>query len=117
MNDPARRRRRRRGRAKRIEAAIPRIDAHALERQPSPRDDVAPSPTERRLHRRADVHSAEQAALALQTWPARSRAAIRAGKRPAHEIDRRAVRTSCKDREDYDAGRFAEKLAAVRRAV
>ena len=66
---------------------------------------------------RADVQSAEQTALALQSLAsALTRRKPSLARGPLMKsID--ALFEELKVREDYDAGRFAEKLAAVRRAV
>lgn len=66
---------------------------------------------------RSDVHSAEQTALALQSLAASlTRRNPWLAKGPLmRSID--ALFEEIKSRDNYDAARFAEKLAAVRNAV
>jgi len=99
-----------------VEAALPRIDALTW----SDRDIRAMIETiasQRDFILRSDVHSAEQTALSLQ-----SLAAALTRRNPSlakgalmRSID--ALFDEVKVRDDYDAARFAEKLAAVRGAV
>ena len=99
-----------------IEAAIPRIDA-ATWSDAEVRAMIATIAADRDVLARADVQSAEQTALALQSLAsALTRRTPSLARGPLMKsID--ALFEELKAREDYDAGRFAEKLAAVRRAV
>jgi hypothetical protein len=99
-----------------IEAAIPRIDA-ATWSESDVRAMIAAVADNRDVLARADVHSAEQTALALQSLAsALTRRNPSLAKSPLmRSID--ALFEELKVRDDYDAARFAEKLAAVRGAV
>ncbi|HYU25012.1 MAG TPA: multiheme c-type cytochrome [Thermoanaerobaculia bacterium] len=99
-----------------VEAALPRIDS-ATWSDGEIRAMIAAIADDRDVLARADVQSAEQTALALQSLAsALTRRTPSLARGPLMKsID--ALFEELKAREDYDAGRFAEKLAAVRRAV
>ncbi|HEY6136145.1 MAG TPA: multiheme c-type cytochrome [Thermoanaerobaculia bacterium] len=99
-----------------VEAELPRIDAERWSER-EVRAMIRAVAGERDFVLRSDVNSAEQIALALQ-----SLAAALTRRRPSlakgplmKSID--ALFDELKVRDDYDAARFAEKLAAVRGAV
>jgi hypothetical protein len=95
-----------------IEAAMPRIDAAAWS-DSEIRAMIAAIADDRDVLARADVQSAEQTALALQSLAsALTRRTPSMARGPLMKsID--ALFEELKAREDYDPGRFAEKLAAV----
>jgi uncharacterized protein YlaI len=99
-----------------IAAAVPKIDA-ATWNDGDIRAMIATVADDRAFILRSDVHSAEQTALALQSLAtALTRRNPSLARSPLMKsID--ALFEELKVRDDYDAGRFAEKLAAVRKAV
>jgi hypothetical protein len=99
-----------------LEAEIPRIDAERWSER-EVRTMIRAVAGERDFVLRSDVHSAEQIALALQSLAAAlTRRTPSLAKGPLMKsID--ALFDELKVRDDYDAARFAEKLAAVRNAV
>jgi len=99
-----------------VEAALPRIDAERWN-ESDIRAMIAAIAGERDFVLRSDVHSAEQIALALQSLAsALTRRNPSLARGPLMKsID--ALFDELKVRDDYDAGRFAEKLAAVRGMV
>jgi len=99
-----------------VEAALPRIDALTWS-DAEVRAMIRTVADQRDFLARADVHSAEQTALALQSLAsALTRRNPSLARGPLmRAID--ALFEELKVRDDYDAARFAEKLAAVRAAV
>lgn len=99
-----------------VEAALPRIDALTWS-DAEVRAMIRTVADQRDFLLRADVNSAEQTALALQSLAtALTRRNPSLARGPLlRSID--ALFDELKVRDDYDAARFAEKLAAVRASV
>jgi len=116
MNDPAGVARAADEARRLIEATLPRIEA-ATWSDAEIRAMIATIADSRDFLGRADVHSAEQTALALQSLAsALTRRTPSLARGPLmRSID--GLFEELKVRDDYDAARFAEKLAAVRAAV
>lgn len=116
MNDPAAVASAADSAARLVESIAPKVDALTWS-DGDIRSMIRAVADEREFLLRSDVHSAEQTALALQSLASaltRRNAAV--AKSPLmRSID--ALFDEVKVRDDYDAGRFAEKLAAVRNGV